>query len=165
MKRARVSAITAELDEWTRRAIAASIARAKDLVAPQGPIPSATQLGKLSDSEWGWIASTVIWGWVATRAEQAASEGLDPERAVRVTKLSPCPWDAGAVRTILPQLAKSCAGFDWSRAASAWSKDELAEFLLTASSNVTRTESRKNIGTETARGRKRVCAGRSNART
>ena len=33
-------------------------------------------------------------------AEQAASEGLDPERAVRVTRLDPDPWDLGAVKAI-----------------------------------------------------------------
>jgi hypothetical protein len=131
MKNARIASISAENDEWVRRATAASIAAAKDLVAPQGPIRSATQLGKLSSSEWGWIVSTVVWGWISTRSEQAASEGLDPERAVRVTKLDPDPWDLGAVRAILPELAKSCAGFDWARPANAWSKDELAQFLLT----------------------------------
>jgi hypothetical protein len=131
MKDARIASISAEHDEWIRRAFAVSLNRAKDLVAPQGPIRSATQLGKLSDSEWGWIISTVVWGWVSTRGEQAASEGLDPERSVRVTKLNPDPWDIGAVKAILPELAKSCAGFDWSKPANTWSKDELAQFLLT----------------------------------
>ena len=115
MKTARIASISAENDAWLRRATAASIARAKDLVAVQGPIRSSTPAGQFTDSEWAWIASTVIWGWVATRAEQAASEGLDPERAIRTTKLDPDPWDIGAIRAILPELAKSCAGFDWSK--------------------------------------------------
>ena len=132
MKNAPVASISAENDAWLRRATAASIARAKDLVAPQGPIRSATQLGKLSDSEWGWIVSTVVWGWVSSRAEQAATEGLDVERAIRTTKLDPDPWDIGAIRAILPELARACAGFDWTKPASAWSKDELAEFLASA---------------------------------
>jgi hypothetical protein len=132
MKNARIASISAENDAWLRRATAASIARAKNLVAPQGPIRSATTLGKLSDSEWGWLVSTVVWGWVATRAEQAATEGLDTERAIRVTKLDPDPWDAGAIRAILPELAKSCAGFDWAKPANAWTKDELAGFLASA---------------------------------
>ena len=131
MKTARIASVSAENDEWIRRAFAVSLARAKDLIAPQGPIRSATQVGRLSDSEWGWIISTIVWGWVSTRGEQAASEGLDPEPAVRTSRLTPNPWDVGAVRAILPELAKSCAGFDWSRPASAWSKDELARFLLT----------------------------------
>ena len=83
MKTARIASISAENDAWLRRATAASIARAKDLVAPQGPIRSATQLGKLSDSEWAWIVSTVVWGWISTRSEQAATEGLDTERAIQ----------------------------------------------------------------------------------
>jgi hypothetical protein len=32
----------------------------------------------------------------------------------------------------LPALAKECAGFDWSKPAREWSKDELAQFLLAA---------------------------------
>jgi hypothetical protein len=119
MKKARIASISAEHDDaWLRRATAASIARAKDLVAPQGPIRSSAQIGKISDSEWGWIVSTVVSGWVSSRGEQAASEGLDPERAIRTTKLDPDPWDVGMVRAILPELAKSCAGFDWAKPAN-----------------------------------------------
>ena len=133
MKNARIASISAENDDaWLRRATAASIARAKELVAVQGPIRSGTPIGRLSDHEWGWIVSTVVWGWVLTRAEQAASEGLDTERAIRTTRLDPDPWDAGAIRAILPELAKSCAGFDWTKPANTWSKDELAGFLAGA---------------------------------
>jgi hypothetical protein len=132
MKNARIASISAENDAWLRRAIVASIARAKDLVAPQGPIRSTTQVGKLSDSEWGWIVSTVVWGWISTRSEQAASEGLDPERAIRTTRVDPDPWGTGAIRAILPELAKSCADFDWTKPANTWSKDELTQFLSTA---------------------------------
>jgi hypothetical protein len=132
MKNARIASISAENDAWLRRATAAAIAGARDLVGPRGPIRSTTQLGALSDSECGWVVSTVIWQWVATRSEQGATEGLDPERAVRVTKLSPDPWSTGAIKTILPELAETCAGFDWTKPANAWTKDELAEFLLTA---------------------------------
>ena len=35
-----------------------------------------------------------------------------------------------SVKAILPELAKSSVGFDWSKPASQWTKDELAEFLL-----------------------------------
>jgi hypothetical protein len=128
MKKARLSAVTAEQDEWTRRAYAASVGAAKDLVSDQGPI----RIGKLSDSEWGWIASAVIWGWVKTRAEQAASEGWSLEETVRRTGLEPCPWDTGAIVRILPALADGSPGFNWSEPASDWSKETLAEFLLKA---------------------------------
>ena len=32
----------------------------------------------------------------------------------------------------MPELAKSCAGFDWTKPANTWTKDELAEFLASA---------------------------------
>jgi hypothetical protein len=143
MKNARIASVSAENDAWLRRATAASIARAKDLIAPQGPIRSTTQLGKLSDSEWGWIVSTVVWGWVSTRSEQAASEGLDPERASRTTRLDPNPWDTGAIRAILPELARSCA-FDWSKPANTWTKDELAGFLSSAFTLIQRATSARD---------------------
>jgi hypothetical protein len=128
VKKARISAISAEQDEWVRRAYSAAVAAAKDLVGNQGQI----RIGKLSDSEWGWIASAVIWGWVKTRAEQAASEGWSLEETVRRTGLQPRPWDTGGVVGILPKLADACPNFDWSQPASAWSKETLATFLLTA---------------------------------
>jgi hypothetical protein len=132
MKKARVSAISAENDDWLRRATAAAIAKVKDLIGPKELIRSTTPAGRLGQGELTWIVSAAVWGWIVTRSEQAASEGLDPERAVRVTGLNPNPWDLGAVKAILPQLGKECAGFDWSRPASQWTKDELATFLLQA---------------------------------
>jgi hypothetical protein len=153
MKNARVSAITAENDEWVRRAIAASIARAKDLVTPQGPIRSNTAIGRLGDSEWGWLTSSIVWGWIATRGEQAASEGLDPERAARTTKLDPDPWDTGAIKAILPELAKSCAGFDWWKPANTWSKDELAEFLASAFALIQRAMAARDLVEEQLAGK------------
>jgi hypothetical protein len=143
MKNARIASISAGNDAWLRRATAASIARAKDLVAPQGPIRSTTQMGRLSDSEWGWIVSTVVWGWVSSRAEQAATEGLDPERAIRTTNLNPDPWDVGAIKTIFPELGK-CAGFDWAKPANTWTKDELVEFLASALTLIQRATSARD---------------------
>ena len=130
MRNARISAISAENDAWLRRATATAVAEIKQLIGPQGPVRSDTPAGRLGQSELTWIVSTVVWAWISVRAEQAASEELDPERAVRVTRLDPDPWDLGAVKAILPDLAKSCASFDWSRPARQWTKDELAEFLL-----------------------------------
>jgi hypothetical protein len=134
MKKARLSAVTAEQDEWVRRAYSAAVAAAKDLAGPQGPL----RIGKLSDSEWGWIASAVIWGWVATRSQQAAEEGWDLEKTVRRTELEPCPWSTGAVIQVLPKLAAACPDFDWSQPASSWSKETLAGFLQTAFNLMTR---------------------------
>jgi hypothetical protein len=130
MKNARISAVSAETDQWLRQATATAVAEVKELIGPQGPIRSDTPAGRLSQSQLTWIISTAVWGWIVTRAQQAATEGLDVERAIRTTRLEPDPWDAGAVKAILPELAKSCAGFDWSRPANQWSKDELVGFLL-----------------------------------
>jgi hypothetical protein len=132
VKKARISAISAEQDDWTRRAYAASVAAAKDLVGDQGPIRSNIAIGRLDDSAWGWVASAVIWGWVSTRAQQAASEGWSLEETVCRIGLEPCPWDTGGIIGILPKLAEACPDFDWSQPASAWSKETLAGFLLAA---------------------------------
>jgi hypothetical protein len=132
MKKARISAISAENDEWLRRASAASIAAARELVGERGPIRSGAPIGSLGNSEWAWITSAAIWGWIATRSEQAASKGWGLEETARRTGLEPCPWTQGAVVAILPKLADGSPGFDWGRPASEWSKDELAGFLLKA---------------------------------
>ena len=132
MKKARLSAVSAEQDEWLRRAYAAAVAAAKDFVSSPGPIHSGAAIGRLGNSEWGWIASAIIWGWVSIRSEQAAAEGWSLEETVRRTGIKPCPWDTGAVIGILPKLAEACPDFDWAQPASAWSKEELAKFLLTA---------------------------------
>jgi hypothetical protein len=46
--------------------------------------------------------------------------------------MDPQPWDAGAVATILPDLADACSGLDWSKPLAAWPKDDIIEFLLKA---------------------------------
>jgi hypothetical protein len=130
MKNARISAISAENDAWLRRATAAAVAKVKELIGQKELIRSDTPAGWLSQAQLTWIVSAAVWAWIAVRSEQAATEGLDPERAVRVTGLNPNPWDLGAVKAILPQLGKECAGFNWSRPANQWTRDELAQFLL-----------------------------------
>jgi NAD(P)-dependent dehydrogenase (short-subunit alcohol dehydrogenase family) len=141
MMKARIASITAENDAWRppppspRRR---TLSRRKVLFA---------QMRKLGSSQTasGWVVSTIVWGWVSSRAEQAATEGLDVERAIRVTKLTPNPWDIGAVRAILPELVKSCAGFDWTKPANAWSKDVLAEFLLASFTLIQRAVAARDI--------------------
>jgi hypothetical protein len=132
VKAARPASISAENDEWLRRAYAAAVVAAKDLIGDRGPIRSNTQIGRLGDPEWMFIASAIVWAWVATRAEQAATEGWDSEAATRSTGLEPCPWSTGAIVKALPKLADACGDFDWSQPASAWSKETLAWFLSTA---------------------------------
>jgi hypothetical protein len=73
----------------------------------------------------------VIFAWIGTRAEQATAEGLETELVLRTTGLDPNPWDAGAVATILPQLA-DVPGIDWSKPLDAWSRETMTGFLTAA---------------------------------
>jgi hypothetical protein len=118
-------------DQRQRDATAAAISAARQVVL--GPIPSGTPIGRLSDSEWGWIVAAVLFGWISVRAQQATAEQLDTERTVRMVGLDPQPWDAGAVVAILPELAASCSGIvDWSKPLTEWSRENITEFLLKA---------------------------------
>ena len=119
-------------DQWQRDATNAAIAAARGVVQMDGPIPPGTPVGRLSDTEWGWIVCGVLFAWISKRAEQAAAEQLDTERTIRMTALDPQPWDAGAVVAILPDLADACSGLDWSKPLAAWSRDDIVEFLLKA---------------------------------
>jgi len=122
---------TALEDEWQRRATATAIEAARGVVKLDGPIPPATPVGRLSDTEWGWVLAAMLFAWICKRAEQASCEQLDTEQTIRLTALDPEPWDAGEVAAILPELASACA-IDWSKPLAAWSRDTMIEFLLTA---------------------------------
>src|SRR5262245_35294434 len=81
-------------DEWQRQATAAAIRAARGVVQMDGPIPPGTPIGRLSDTEWGWIIAGSLFAWISTRAQQAVSEEIDLERTVRMVALDPQPWDA-----------------------------------------------------------------------
>ena len=119
-------------DEWQRRATAAAIEAARGVVQIDGPVPPGTPISRLSETEWGWILAAMLFAWISKRAEQAAAEQLDTEQTIRLTALDPQPWDAGAVATILPELASICGTIDWSQPVTAWPRDTMIEFLLTA---------------------------------
>jgi len=121
---------TALEDEWLRRATAAAIEAARGVITLGGPIPPATPVGRLNDTELGWVLAAMLFAWIRTRAEQATAEQLDTEQTIRLTGLDPEPWDAGAVAAILPELAST--SFDGSQPITAWPKDVMIEFLLTA---------------------------------
>ena len=118
-------------DVWQRRATAAAIGAARQVIQIDGPIPPGTPIGRLGEVEWGWIVAAILFGWIATRAEQAASEQLDTELTIRMTGLDPDPWDAGAVVAILPELADT-PGIDWSKPFADWPRETMVEFLTTA---------------------------------
>jgi hypothetical protein len=119
-------------DQWQRDATATAIAGARGIVQMDGPIPPGTPIGRLSDSEWGWIVAAVLFGWIRTRAEQATAEQFDTDRLIRMIALDPQPWDAGAVAQVLPDLADTCPDLDWSRPLNQWSREIMIEFLLKA---------------------------------
>jgi hypothetical protein len=125
-------------DEWQRKATAAAIAAARAVVAGQAPppvgtgnVPLSTPIGRLGDTEWGWIVAAVIFAWISTRAEQVTAGGLNTELAIRTTAFAPDPWDAGAVATILPDLADT-PGIDWSKPLAEWPRETTVLFLTTA---------------------------------
>jgi hypothetical protein len=120
-------------DQWQRDATAAAIAKAREVVGKDGPIPPGTPIGRFSDVEWGWVLTAMLFAWISTRAHQAAAEQLDTEQLIRLVALDPTPWEAGAVAAILPELADACAELvDWSKPLAEWPRDTVVEFLLKA---------------------------------
>jgi hypothetical protein len=120
-------------DQWQRDATAAAIAAARGVVQMDGPIPPGTPVGRLSETEWGWVLAAMLSAWIGKRAQQAAAEQLDSEQLIRLTALDPQPWDAGAVAAILPELADACAEVvDWSKPLVEWPCETIIEFLLKA---------------------------------
>jgi hypothetical protein len=105
-------------DIWQERATAAAIAAARNAIGEK----ATALVGRLSDREWGWVVAAVIFAWIKTRAEQATAEGLDTELALRVMGQTPEPWDAGAIVTILPELADA-SNVDWSLPLATWSQE------------------------------------------
>jgi len=136
--------VTALEDEWQRRATAAAIEAARGVVK-DGALPSGTPIGRLADHEWGWIVAAVLFGWIKTRAEQATGEGLDTETMVRMTGYDPDPWDAGAVATILPELA-AIEGIDWSKPLNDCSHEEMVSFLMKALALIRKATIARDLG-------------------
>src|SRR6516225_9701066 len=81
-----------------------------------------TPVGRLSNIEWGWIFSASLFAWLTARSEQATAEGAGVEQVVR--SAVPEAWDAGAIASILPDLAKH--DVDWSKPLAEWRAAETA---------------------------------------
>jgi hypothetical protein len=125
--------ISAIEDQWQRDAAAAAIAAMRGVIQVDGPIPPGTPVGRLSDTELGWMFSASLFAWIRVRSEQAISEQLDTEQTIRLTALDPQPWDTGVVAAILPELADACAGaVDWSKPLAQMPRDMIIELLLKA---------------------------------
>jgi hypothetical protein len=123
--------VTQRENEWQERATAAAITAARRLVRCDDPIRTSTPIGRLSDVEWGWIVAVVVFAWIAKRTEQGHAEGVDTESAIRMTGYDPEAWDAGAVATILPQLADT-PRVNWTTPLADWPRDTMVAFLTAA---------------------------------
>jgi hypothetical protein len=118
-------------DEWQRRATAAAISAAREVINKDAVNPRSV-VSSLSDVELGWIVCAAIFGWISCKAQQAVAEGagisiMATDKAVRtMTYRDPAPWEAGAVETILPALA----GLDlpWDKSIGEWSKSQVVTF-------------------------------------
>jgi hypothetical protein len=143
--RRRPGPATALEDVWQRKATEAAIAAVRNVVKPGGAIPPGAPVGRLSDIEIGWIVAAVLFGWISTRAEQATSEGLDAELAIRATGYDPDPWDAGAVAAILPDLGEM-PDVDWSKPIGAWPRETMIRFLTTALGLVRKAVIARDLG-------------------
>jgi hypothetical protein len=118
-------------DLWQREATAAAIASARKMIG-NGVVHPETSVGGLSDEQLGWLLCAGICAWIATRSAQAVDEGNAAiEMNIRNIGTEPPPWDAGAVETILPDLA-NVEGIDWNATVFSWPKDMMLLFLCSA---------------------------------
>ena len=123
----RFPSLTAIEDAWQREATRVAVEKARAVVSG-GALPPLTPVGRLSDSEWGWIVAAVLFGWVTTRSRQATSNGVGPNKSLYGNDaFNPDPWDAGAIEAILPELGNCEA--DWSKSLSQFSREEMIAFL------------------------------------
>jgi hypothetical protein len=132
-------------DEWTRRAIDAAIVEIRDLIGRDKAIFPDMRVGSLRDTEWGWIVSGVLFGWIQTKAQQAATEGLDHEQTALRLGSNPDPWSAGAIVAILERLPEACPNLDWSKPVGDWSQVAVVEFLSAALTLVRRGEAARDV--------------------
>jgi hypothetical protein len=121
---------TKSYDQWQQEATAAAIKAARSM-ALASPALRNTPIGRLTESQWGWIVTAAIFDWIRVRIGQAINEGRDGETFVRSTGLAPDPCDVAVVQSILPELADT-AGIDWSQPLASWAPAQMTNFLLLA---------------------------------
>ena len=125
-KKLRLPSLAAIEDCWQREATRVAIEKARAAIS-SGAVPPNTPIGRLSDTEWGWIVAAVLFGWIDVRARQAVGNGIAIDKHIRDTGLQPDPWDIGAIETILPELARP--EIDWSKSLAEFSREEIIGFL------------------------------------
>jgi len=114
------------IEDWQREATRVAIEKAR-AAADGGAVPPNTPIGRLSDTEWGWIVAAVLFGWIDVRARQAVGNGIGIGKHIRDTILTPDPWDIGAIESILPELATP--NIDWTKSLAEFTREEMIEFL------------------------------------
>lgn len=125
-KKLRLPSLSAIEDCWQREATRVAIEQVRAAING-GAVPPNTPIGRLSDIEWGWVVAAALFGWIDVRARQAVDSGVDINKSIRDTGIEPDPWDAGAVESILPELAQS--EIDWSKSLAELSREEMIAFL------------------------------------
>jgi hypothetical protein len=128
---------------WQRQATAAAIAAARSVVS-SGAVPPMTPIGRLSDTEWGCIVASILFGWIRERATQATANGLQTEKQIQQTGLDPDPWLAGAIATVLPELANTKV--DWNASLEDLSRDEMITFLGDAYTLISKAVRARDLG-------------------
>jgi hypothetical protein len=132
-------------DEWLSKATADAIGGVRKIIAAAEPSIANVPVGRLSETELGWICMAAICGWISSRSEQAISEGGAIEQAILSTGRNPDPCDVAVVTSILPELAAT-AGVDWSQSLSAWSKNVMTNFLLLAWRLLDQARTARDVG-------------------
>jgi len=122
----RLPSLSAIEDCWQREATRVAIEKAR-AAGDGGAVPPNTPIGRLSDTEWGWIVAAVLFGWIDVRARQAVGNGIGIGKHIRDTILTPDPWDIGAIESILPELATP--NIDWTKSLAEFTREEMIEFL------------------------------------
>ena len=117
-------------DAWQRQATVVAIEGARAVVGG-GAVSPTTPIGRLSDTEWGWIVAAILFGWIQERATQATSDGTGI-------------WDAGAIAAILPELARP--EVDWNRPLTEFSRDEMIAFLADAYNLIGKAMQARDLG-------------------
>ena len=125
-RKLRLPSLSAIENCWQREATRVAIEKARAVVNG-GAVPPNTPIGRLSDTEWGWIVAAVLFGWIDVRARQAVGNGIGIDKHIRDTGLEPDPWDIGAIESILPELARP--EIDWSKSLAEFTREEIIEFL------------------------------------
>jgi hypothetical protein len=131
LKKLGIPSLSAIEDCWQREATRVAIEKARAAISG-GAVPPNTPIGRLSDTEWGWISAAILFGWISTRARQATSNGTyaaGPDKFfyLRESYFEPDPWDIGAIEAILPELSNSDT--DWSKPLADFAREEMIAFL------------------------------------